>query len=104
MSKLTGFIASIVLMLGMGMGAVNAAEAPEILGAVDYQSMSTSEMSSITGENVEECKDKCTCSGGCPTQQQDQSQTACGGLITAGCSSASGGGTSTGISVGVDVL
>ena len=48
MGKLTGFIASAVLMFGMG--AVNAGETPKILGAADYQAMSTSEMSSITGE------------------------------------------------------
>jgi hypothetical protein len=102
MSKLTGFIASIVLMFGMG--AVNAAEAPEILGAADYQSMSTSEMSSITGQTGE-CNDGggCPCPS-CPSQQQDQSQTACGGVVTLGCSSASGGGDSEGIDIDVGVL
>ncbi len=49
MSKLTGFIASAVLMAGMG--AATAGETPEILGAADYQAMSTSQMASITGEH-----------------------------------------------------
>ncbi len=49
MGKLTGFIAAAVLMFGMG--AVNAGETPQILGAADYQALSTSEMSSITGEH-----------------------------------------------------
>jgi hypothetical protein len=49
MSKLTGFIASAVLMAGMG--AATAGETPEILGAADYQAMSKVEMSSITGEH-----------------------------------------------------
>jgi hypothetical protein len=49
MSKLTGFIAGAVLMAGMG--AATAGETPKILGAVDYQAMSTSQMSTITGEN-----------------------------------------------------
>ncbi len=48
MGKLTGSIAAAVLMFGMG--AVNAGETPQILGAADYQAMSTVEMSSITGE------------------------------------------------------
>jgi hypothetical protein len=49
MGKLTGFIAAAVLMFGMG--AASAAETPGILGAADYQAMSKSEMSSVTGEN-----------------------------------------------------
>jgi hypothetical protein len=49
MSKLTGFITSAVLMAGMG--AANAGGTPEILGAADYQAMSTSQMSTITGEH-----------------------------------------------------
>ena len=48
MGKLTGFIASAVLTAGMG--AVNA-DTPEILGAADYQAMSQSQMSSVTGEH-----------------------------------------------------
>jgi hypothetical protein len=35
-------------LLTFGMGAVNAGEAPSLLGATEYQAMSTSEMSSIT--------------------------------------------------------
>jgi flavoprotein len=49
MSKLTGFIASAVLTAGMG--AANAGETPQILSAVDYRALYTSEMASITGEN-----------------------------------------------------
>jgi hypothetical protein len=49
MSKLAGFIAGAALTVSMG--AANAGETPEILGAVDYQAMSSSQMSSITGEN-----------------------------------------------------
>ena len=48
MGKLTGFIASAVLMFGMG--AVNA-DAPQILGTADYQAMSQSQMLSVTGEH-----------------------------------------------------
>jgi hypothetical protein len=48
MGKLTGFIAGAALMVSMG--AASAGETPEILGAVDYQAMSKSEMSNITGE------------------------------------------------------
>ena len=48
MGKLTGFIAGAALTLGMG--AANAEKTSEILGAADYQAMSQSEMSSITGE------------------------------------------------------
>ncbi len=48
MRKLTGLIAGAALTFGVG--AANAGETPEILGAVDYQAMSTVEMSSITGE------------------------------------------------------
>jgi hypothetical protein len=49
MRKVTGFTAGAVLMAGMG--AATAGETPEILGTADYQAISTSEMSSITGEN-----------------------------------------------------
>jgi hypothetical protein len=49
MSKLTGFIAGAALTFGVGVAS--AGEAPEILGAADYQAMSSSQMSSITGEN-----------------------------------------------------
>lgn len=48
MGNLIGFIAGAVLTLVMG--AANAEKTSEILGAVDYQAMSKSEMSSITGE------------------------------------------------------
>jgi hypothetical protein len=60
MGKLTGFMAGAVLMFGVG--AANAGEAPEILGAADYQAIGKVEMSSVTGEsntninvNVVEC-------------------------------------------------
>ncbi len=49
MGKLTGVIAGAALTFGVGVAS--AGEAPEILGAADYQAMSTSQMSSITGEN-----------------------------------------------------
>jgi hypothetical protein len=49
MSKLTGVIAGAALTFGVG--AAQGGEAPQILGAADYQAMSTSEMASITGEN-----------------------------------------------------
>jgi hypothetical protein len=47
--KLAKVIAGAALTVSMG--AVNAGETPEILGAVDYQAMSSSQMSTITGEN-----------------------------------------------------
>lgn len=49
MGKLTAFAAAALLALGMG--AASSKEAPEVLGAVDYQAMSKVEMSSITGES-----------------------------------------------------
>ena len=49
MSKFTGLIASALLTAGMG--AATAGEAPQILGAADYQALSTSEMASVTGEH-----------------------------------------------------
>lgn len=50
MSKRTGFIASAVSVLTFGMAAANAEETPKILGAADYQAMSSSEMSNVIGE------------------------------------------------------
>jgi hypothetical protein len=47
--KLAKVIAGAALTVGMGVAT--AGETPQILGAVDYQAMSTSQMSSITGEN-----------------------------------------------------
>jgi hypothetical protein len=49
MGKLTSLMAGPVLMVGMG--AAQAGEAPQILGAADYQAMSSAEMASVTGEN-----------------------------------------------------
>ena len=49
MRKLTGVVAGAALTFGVG--AANAGETPEILAGADYQAMSTSQMSSITGEN-----------------------------------------------------
>jgi hypothetical protein len=47
--KLAKVIAGAALTVGIG--AANAGETPEILGAVDYQAMSSSQMASITGEH-----------------------------------------------------
>ena len=49
MGKLPGLIAAALLTFGMG--AANAGETPQILGAVDYQAMSQSQMANITGEH-----------------------------------------------------
>jgi hypothetical protein len=49
MGKLTGFIASAVLMAGMG--AASLGETTEVLGAADYQAMSKSEVSIIAEES-----------------------------------------------------
>ncbi len=49
MRKFTGtVVAGAALMAGVG--TVNAGETPQILGAANYQAMSTVEMASITGE------------------------------------------------------
>src|SRR5215210_2718035 len=49
MGKLAGFIASAVLIAGMG--AASLGETTEIPGAADYQAMSQSELSIITRES-----------------------------------------------------
>ena len=49
MGKLTTL--TVAALLALGMGAASSGEAPEVLGTVDYQAMSTSQMSSITGES-----------------------------------------------------
>ena len=48
MGKATGFIASAVLIAGLGVA--HAGERPQILGAADYQALHQSEMASITGQ------------------------------------------------------
>ena len=49
MGKLTGFIASAVLIAGMG--GASLGETTKIPGAADYQAMSKSEVSIIAGES-----------------------------------------------------
>ena len=88
MGKLTGLMAGPVLMAGMGVAA--AAEAPQILGAADYQAMSTSEMASITGERRNVNRNNNT--------NIAQAQ-GCGSVAAQNCAQAIGGDALAGVTI-----
>ncbi len=95
MGKLTGFIASAVLMFGMG--AVNAGETPQILGAADYQALSTSEMSSITGEHNNGHRHR---HGGNKNTNVNVAQgQGCGATAIQNCAQVAGGNAFAGVSI-----